>query len=458
MPGAYILDTSDWSIIHTFSDVDSGASVEWIDGGATLLIGHRGGAPWFEARSVTDWSVIPGTPSFSNPITKILISQDAGLAVLSDMGDSRVYSVSDWSPVSGFPLPNFGAADHSPTDPLIAAVIASASNKGLQVVDVNSMALSDYGPDATGYLKGVTFSPDGGMVAYSTSGTSFAILNTSGWGEVTGVPQMPGDIEVLKWLPGDKIAVGVRYDDANLRIVDASSLAVDSGAFSMPGSNRFPMSFEVMESESEEHVVIISGASPLGSPSAAGIIDIDSGLRDIPHLTRYTCTVTDGGQSVAVPISSWQATIQEGAASYAQVVVPAFGAVADQVMALDQPDFIIYREARTASGGMITRTQMARAPMSITINRGPKNYTATLSGYALLTFPEIAGDINVTGVRSETSGSDRRIRCDIAWGVKPGRTISANGSTLRVDYVNYYVIARPVGIESYMDVGERSGG
>lgn len=186
-------------------------------------------------------------------------------------------------------------------------------------------------------------------------------------------------------------------------------------------------------------------------------VDIGSALESVTHLIRYTCTVTDGGQSVTVPISSWQATLQEGAASYAQVVVPAFGAVADQVLALDRPDFIVYREARAASGGLITRTQMARAPMSITINRGPENYTATMSGYALLAFPEIAGDINVTGVRSETSGSDRRIRCDIAWGVQPGRTISANGSTLRVDYVNYYVIARPGGIESYMDVGERNG-
>ena len=169
--------------------------------------------------------------------------------------------------------------------------------------------------------------------------------------------------------------------------------------------------------------------------------DFSYGLGDVSRTTSWTCIPHGAG---AVPISSWQATLQTGAKNYVQGVVPA---VADWIDAInDATEFVITRAADTSVGRI--EYEMARAPLEqISIARGPTNYTATLSGYSTAFAeneePDAAYDRTLTGIRSTTTGTAAtRVRCAIDWLLRPGqRAYYDEGASFVVSYINYYVPA-----------------
>lgn len=170
--------------------------------------------------------------------------------------------------------------------------------------------------------------------------------------------------------------------------------------------------------------------------------------------TYYALEIDDGVlDPIRPPISSWQATVQAGRASYAQAVIPAAINWVSGIDDRESGELIIYRGARFPDG-TTQETELARAPMNdVRLDQGPTNVTMTISGYSTIAAPEYALTRTLRNVRSESTANGlRRVRCDIDWFLRPGNTAIARGSSFVVSYINYYVNSS----DAYMDVGERA--
>ncbi len=194
---------------------------------------------------------------------------------------------------------------------------------------------------------------------------------------------------------------------------------------------------------------IAAAGGPLAQPSASGVHDFTAQL-DPSGPLRYRAHLITPDGAVEVPISSWQATLRVDSASYVQCVVPACTPYLDALGAATE--FVVMREGALLGGGTVLAA-MARGPaQTLQYDQGPRNYTATLSGYpdAVLTSGAAATRV-LSGVRSVsmTAGGAIRLRCNIDWLMRPGDTVQGAGHEFEVGYVNYYV----PGNDQYMDVG-----
>lgn len=168
----------------------------------------------------------------------------------------------------------------------------------------------------------------------------------------------------------------------------------------------------------------------------------------------YTLEIDDGVlDPIRIPISSWQATVQTGRASYAAAVIPGalqwVDAVNDRA---DAGRFTVYRGVRYQNGET-QETEMASAPLQVVqFDQGPTNATMSISGYETVTAPGYALTRTLTNVRSRSiSAAGLRVRCDVDFFLRPGHTAVAQGDELQVAYINYYANSS----DEYMDVGER---
>ena len=190
----------------------------------------------------------------------------------------------------------------------------------------------------------------------------------------------------------------------------------------------------------------------LGAPAMRANHDFTALLGDV--ISVYVMDLITPTGTVRVPISSWQATLQTGASNYVQCVVPACAVWAAAINAATE--FAISRRA-VLPGGQAIEVEMARAPADTAIfDQGPSRYTCTLSGYSTAfganPDPAAAYDRTLTGVRSVSSGTTRRVRCAVDWLLRPGQRAWVQGLPLVVGYINYYA---PSGFDAYMDVGEQ---
>lgn len=196
----------------------------------------------------------------------------------------------------------------------------------------------------------------------------------------------------------------------------------------------------------------ILGGSALGSGKAVGWSDFTGAVSETSTLAYVMDLVTPDG-NVRVPISSWQATLQTGASSYVQCVIPACSEWIDDIVAATE--FVIYRRAELTDGSTI-EYEMATSPLEVrNYSQGPFNYTATISGYPdALTAqddPSPTFDRTLTGIRSVSDGNGgMRVRADIDWLLRPGMRAYNGDTEILVDFINYYV----PGNDQYMDVGE----
>ncbi len=200
-----------------------------------------------------------------------------------------------------------------------------------------------------------------------------------------------------------------------------------------------------------------AATSPLRPAAALGFSDFTSYLSD-RQTHRYVADLVTPAGLVRVPISSWQATLQTGAANYVQCVVPSCGPWLQQIE--DATEFIVSRIASLNDGGTV-EVPMARAPVqTLQIDRGPRNHTASISGYteafAAAEVPDARFDRRLQAVRSiSQTARGARVRCAIDWLLRPGQRALYADTEMTAAYMNLYVTANVNSVESYMDVGER---
>ena len=191
---------------------------------------------------------------------------------------------------------------------------------------------------------------------------------------------------------------------------------------------------------------------PLAGDEGGEFVDWSLLIDPITSQTYYAMEISDGVlDTIRIPISSWQATVQTDRASFAQAVIPAAIQWVDAVNDRSDGQFIIYRGVRY-SDGTAQESELARSPLqTIRFDRGPTNATMTISGYATLPASSSVLTRTLQNVRSVSIGSGIRVRCDVDFFLRPGHTAIANGSEFTVAYINYYANSS----DEYMDVGER---
>ena len=200
-----------------------------------------------------------------------------------------------------------------------------------------------------------------------------------------------------------------------------------------------------------------AATSPLRPAAALGFSDFTPYLSE-RQTHRYVADLVTPAGLVRVPISSWQATLQTGAANYVQCVVPSCGPWLQQIE--DATEFIVSRLASLNDGGTV-EVPMARAPVqTLQIDRGPRNHTASISGYteafAAAEVPDARFDRRLHAVRSiSQTARGARVRCAIDWLLRPGQRALYADTEMTAAYMNLYVTANVNSVESYMDVGER---
>lgn len=200
-----------------------------------------------------------------------------------------------------------------------------------------------------------------------------------------------------------------------------------------------------------------AATSPLRPAAALGFSDFTPYLSE-RQTHRYVADLVTPAGLVRVPISSWQATLQTGAANYVQCVVPSCGPWLQQIE--DATAFIVSRLASLTDGGTV-EVPMARAPVqTLQIDRGPRNHTASISGYteafAAAEVPDARFDRRLQAVRSiSQTARGARVRCAIDWLLRPGQRALYADAGMTVAYMNLYVTMNVHSVESYMDVGER---
>lgn len=199
----------------------------------------------------------------------------------------------------------------------------------------------------------------------------------------------------------------------------------------------------------------VAVASPLGTALIDGLHDFSAA---IPAGTpsRYLCDLFTPAGTVRVPISSWQATLQVGQSDYVQAVIPACG---DYVAALEAATEFAISRAVTLDDGMEIEYEMARSDLEqLSLARGARRYTATISGYGDPQAIDPDADNpararTLQGVQTLTvQGGYARVRCAIDWLIRPGNFATADGRVIVADYINLYVSDG----QAFMDVGERA--
>jgi len=167
---------------------------------------------------------------------------------------------------------------------------------------------------------------------------------------------------------------------------------------------------------------------------------------------RYVCDLT-GDPPLRLPISSWQATVQRGRASFVQAVVPGVGDYVDEIEARLGGEIVISRVAALRNG-LTLEHELARGALSdFRRSRGPTRHTGTLAGYGDPVEAPGGQTVTLQDVRSiEVQPQTVRARAAVDWLLRPGDTAVAGDQSFEVAYANYYV----TGADSYMDAGSRA--
>jgi hypothetical protein len=169
--------------------------------------------------------------------------------------------------------------------------------------------------------------------------------------------------------------------------------------------------------------------------------------------TYYALDILGGALPLLrVPISSWQATIQEGRSNYAQAVIPAAQPWIEGILARANGEFFISAGLRYPDGS--TQEQViVRAPLrDARVDEGPSRMTVTLSSYWTPEPNSSPRTRTLQGIRSQANTPGLRMRADIDWFLRAGDTVEGRGQEFRAAYINFYVTPA----QQYMDVGDRT--
>jgi hypothetical protein len=196
----------------------------------------------------------------------------------------------------------------------------------------------------------------------------------------------------------------------------------------------------------------LAAASPLRlSFRARAVSDFTVAVADLPP--QYVMDLVTPGGSVRVPISNWQATLRTGAQNFLQCNVPG---CAPYLESLNLATAFIIRRRVVLPSGTAIEYEMANADISsLSLAQGPRNYTATLTGFSTGfaqeedTSPALERQLREVR-QTNVSGSGLRVRCDVDWLLRPGMTARLNNVPFVVGRISYFVSSA----EAYMDVSE----
>lgn len=244
---------------------------------------------------------------------------------------------------------------------------------------------------------------------------------------------------------------------AALRVDAALGATLEDDAAAFVGSVSIAANLAAMlEDDSAAFAAAVATVATLAAtleddaPAFWAFYDWSALLDDLEVLRYYACDVTVGAETVRIPISSWQGTLQLDRASYLQAVIPAATDYVDFVLS-DGATFTVSEGVRLNSGD--TREEViATAPVQTPVlSEGPTNTTLTISGYTQ--FESTPGVVRpLQNVRTRVSQNGLRIRADIDLFLRPGQPASYKGIEFDVAYINYYANET----DRYMDVGERA--
>lgn len=179
--------------------------------------------------------------------------------------------------------------------------------------------------------------------------------------------------------------------------------------------------------------VLVAGALQVTSG-----LTIDGVLIFVEGSSRITYELVltgdaDGLSDLTVPISSFQARLRSGDPSFLSVVVP--GTAHDaEINARSNGDLVIYM-VKTLDSGNIIREEIARATLeTIRLDEGEISQSVTLSGHKTLTFSNKAVSLSGGSYKAVTNGM-LRYRCSPHIYLKPGDTVTVDGSTFIADSI-----------------------
>jgi hypothetical protein len=183
--------------------------------------------------------------------------------------------------------------------------------------------------------------------------------------------------------------------------------------------------------------------------SGRGFQDWTSSLPSSILQTFYTLTIT-GSPDLVVPISSWQATLQTGERSdYLQATIPAAGNLSEAISERQDGRLIIRKGYRFDDGSERSEIIVESEFSTIRSDRGPINYTITVSGY-LQSKPAQSATRKLSNVRSlNMSNGNYRARSDVDLFLQPGMTVEAVGIYFTANYINFYAN----GVDQFCEVG-----
>ena len=180
-----------------------------------------------------------------------------------------------------------------------------------------------------------------------------------------------------------------------------------------------------------------------------------------PTRIYYAAELRKSDDTLRLPISSWQATLQTGRQSYLQCVVPAAEQYIDAITDLGLGSTLTVIRGALLPDGETTELDMATVPLQqMPYQRGPQRSTVTLSGYGSIEFDVVDAEAppegsvrTLTGVQTiSVDQGGNRARAEIDWLLRPGLIADADGSQFQVAYINYYASRA----QEFMDVGSRA--
>lgn len=180
----------------------------------------------------------------------------------------------------------------------------------------------------------------------------------------------PVPVKLFELTQANSLTVRQRLDVVTLAAGERIALTV--GPLELP-LLQAPALFGVVPVEGQ-----IAIPTLLGAPRVRASIAIP----EFPETNiRYEADLSHNGQSVILPISSWQATQQIDRANYLQTVVPSADQYVDQIAALQAGQLAIYRLSQLTNGDPV-RVEMARSTINeLTYAQGPFRTSVTLAGY-----------------------------------------------------------------------------
>ncbi len=171
----------------------------------------------------------------------------------------------------------------------------------------------------------------------------------------------------------------------------------------------------------------------------------------------FTLTgANDGLPDVQIPISSFQARLRSGAATYLSLVIPGMAYSAQITARLNgvlKIDMAYITDISTMEE--VNRETIIQANFDeIRVDKGAMSQSITLSGYKKKTYSAKTITLNGSNYRNTINGTLRyRFPVPNVY-LNPGDTVTVGDDTFIANVISYSVSARTGGISTTMEVGE----